>query len=106
AVSMTRVGHWKPDRFEARDGHAVEPVPLSDLDVDEVVLLGLVEILYPVRVPAQLVLYLEARHPRVAVEVERAEAPGRVPAPAALARIARVERVRPGWLSEPVIRAA
>jgi hypothetical protein len=61
AVSVTRVGVWKPDRFEARDGDAVEPVALRNLDVDEVVLLGLVQILYPVRVSSQLVLYVQPR---------------------------------------------
>jgi len=44
---MARVGDWKPDRFEARGGHAVEPLALGDLDVDEVVLFGLIEILDP-----------------------------------------------------------
>src|SRR5438034_5582524 len=54
AVSVTRIGDWKPDRLETRGGHAVEPLPPGDLDVDEVVLFGLVEILDAVRVPTPL----------------------------------------------------
>ena len=103
AVSVTGVGVWKADRLETCDGHAVEPLPLGDLDVDEVVLFGLVEILDPVWVPAQLVEHLQSRHPQVAVEVERAEAPGKVPAPAALPRIGRVERVAQDALGKPIV---
>jgi hypothetical protein len=88
------------------DTDAVEPVALGDLDVNEIVLLRLVEILYPVGVSSQLVLHLQARHTQFAVEVEHAEAPGWVPAPAALPRVARIEWIRPGWLGESVVRAA
>jgi hypothetical protein len=55
---MARVGDWKPDRFEARGGHAVKPLALGDLDVDEVVLFGLIEILDPVWLTSELVQYL------------------------------------------------
>ena len=103
---MTRIGLRKADRFEARDGHAVEPLALDNLDLDEVMLLGLVEILDSVGVPTQLVLYLEACNSQVAVEIEDAEAVRRIPASAALPRVARVERVRPGWLGESVVGAA
>ena len=43
-----------------------------------------VEILDPVGVSAKLVLHLQARHPQIAVEVEDAEAAGRIPAPATM----------------------
>ena len=81
---MTGIGRWKANGLQAWDGHTVEPAALGDLNRDEVVLLRFVEILDPVRVATQLVLHLEARHPDVAVEVEDAETPGRIPATAPL----------------------
>jgi hypothetical protein len=73
---VTRIGFRKADGLEAPGGHAVEPVALGDLDLHKIMLLRLVEILDLVGLSAQLVLYLQARHPEVAVQTKDSEATG------------------------------